>query len=228
MRQRAAYILGNCSDPRAMPITARRRQVLRLLSALPVLEAWPAGAALLPPNDASIQRIRAYLNGITTLEARFQQINPDGGMATGRLYSSVRARCVSTTIRPRKVLLIATDWRLIFWDGSIEQQNVIPIAETPLGFLLGESVGAGRRLRDHRRRRDRWRDRPQRDPPGRARPGHRQAHLRRAAGELRRWVVTDAQGLITEVLLHDVVTGRPLDPELFRWRDPKIFGPPKS
>ena len=42
---------------------------------------------------------------------------------------------------PSKILLVAPgDWRLIFYDGSIQQVNVIPIGETPLGFLLNEEV----------------------------------------------------------------------------------------
>ena len=51
---------------------------------------------------------------------------------------------------PSKVLLVAPgDWRLIFYDGSIQQVNVIPIGETPLGFLL-KRRGQARRRR-HRR-----------------------------------------------------------------------------
>ena len=42
---------------------------------------------------------------------------------------------------PSKILLVAPgDWRLIFYDGSIQQVNVIPIGETPLGFLLNDEV----------------------------------------------------------------------------------------
>ena len=42
---------------------------------------------------------------------------------------------------PSKIRLIAPgDWRLIFYDGSIQQVNVLPISETPLGFLLNEHV----------------------------------------------------------------------------------------
>ena len=42
---------------------------------------------------------------------------------------------------PSKILLVAPgDWRLIFYDGSIQQVNVIPIGETPLGFLLSQDV----------------------------------------------------------------------------------------
>jgi outer membrane lipoprotein-sorting protein len=44
--------------------------------------------------------------------------------------------------------------------------------------------------------------------------------------ELRRWSVTDAQGLTTTIQLAGLRTGMPLDRDLFIWRDPKMFGWP--
>ena len=44
--------------------------------------------------------------------------------------------------------------------------------------------------------------------------------------ELRRWAVVDPQGLTTIVILEKPEWGIPLDRELFRWRDPAIFGYP--
>jgi hypothetical protein len=45
---------------------------------------------------------------------------------------------------------------------------------------------------------------------------------------LRRWSVTDAQGLTTQIVLGEVRTGMPLDRELFVWRDPQLFGWPEE
>ena len=46
--------------------------------------------------------------------------------------------------------------------------------------------------------------------------------------ELRRWAVTDPQGLTTRIQLVDLRAGMPLDRDLFVWRDPKMFGWPKD
>jgi outer membrane lipoprotein-sorting protein len=40
--------------------------------------------------------------------------------------------------------------------------------------------------------------------------------------------VTDAQGLVTRIILSDIVRGQKLDQDLFHWRDPQIFGYPKD
>ena len=115
----------------------------RLVTILILVATVPATAAL-PSEDAqALQLIDGYLNGITTLAARFEQINPDGGKATGKLYIQRPGKMRFDYDPPSKVLLVATDWRLIFWDGSINQENVIPISKTPLGYLLGDKVQLG-------------------------------------------------------------------------------------
>jgi outer membrane lipoprotein-sorting protein len=40
---------------------------------------------------------------------------------------------------------------------------------------------------------------------------------------LRKWAVTDAQGIVTDVSLVKTQFGVPLDPQLFRFKNPKIF-----
>jgi outer membrane lipoprotein-sorting protein len=40
---------------------------------------------------------------------------------------------------------------------------------------------------------------------------------------LRQWAVTDAQGIVTNVSLVKAKFGVPLDPQLFRFKNPKIF-----
>jgi outer membrane lipoprotein-sorting protein len=203
--------------------------LVRLAAALPVLLLALAPAlAALPPGDAeALRRIEAYLEGIGTLEARFEQVGPDGGIATGRVYIQRPGKLRIDYDPPSQILLVATDWRLIFWDGSIEQQNVIPVSETPLGFLLGDRVDLGDAIevtRIGRRQGEIDVTVIRADAPDQ---GSVTLTFAEEPLELRRWSVTDAQGLTTLVLLQDTETGKPLDPALFRWRDPRLFGPPK-
>jgi outer membrane lipoprotein-sorting protein len=206
-----------------------RPYLVRLAAGLLVWLLAPSPAlAALPPADAEVlRRIEAYLDGIGTLEARFEQIGPDGGLATGKVYIQRPGRMRIDYDPPSQILLVATDWRLIFWDGSIEQQNVIPVNETPLAFLLGDrlSLGGGLEVTRIGRRQGEIDITVIRgDAPDQ---GSVTLTFGEAPLELRRWSVTDAQGLTTTVLLQAIETGKPLDPGLFRWRDPKMFGPPR-
>jgi outer membrane lipoprotein-sorting protein len=204
-----------------------RRHALALVATALAL-AGQADAALPPADADTVERIQRYLSSITTLRARFEQLNPDGGTSSGMLHIQRPGKMRFDYDPPSQILLIATDWRLIFWDGSIEQQNVIPISQTPLGFLLGRSaeldaayevIGVSRRygeidvtlvLADN-------------PDAGSATVTFADEPL-----ELRRWSVLDAQGLVTRVLLEDVHIDQPVDPKLFVWRDPQVFGPPRD
>ena len=126
------------------------------------------------------------------------------------------------------VLVAPGDWRVIFYDGSIQQVNVIPISETPLGFILSKQVVlAGDVTVESIQERG-----PALDLTlyRTAAPDQGRVKLTLATDPmlLRSWAVTDAQGLTTTIALEDVQTGIPLDRELFRWRDPKMFGWPKD
>ena len=124
-------------------IELTRRGLASLLLATAV--ARPALADLSPAAADVVRRVEAYFNGIQTLAADFRQLAPDGSESTGKLYiDRGRAGMRFDYDPPSKMLLVAPgDWRLIFYDGTIQQVNVIPIGETPLGFLLNENVKLG-------------------------------------------------------------------------------------
>ena len=204
---------------------ARRALAAAFLS-LVVAAAGLAEAALPVADSQMVSRVEAYLNGITTLQARFQQIGPDGAISTGTVYIRRPGRLRFDYDPPSKILLIATDWRLIFYDGSIKQVNTIPLSQTPLAFLLASNI----RL-DHEVQVTRVNRRPGEldlTVVRRAEPDQGSVTLTFSERpiELRRWAVTDAQGLTTHIVLENPVLGQRIDPDLFHWRDPLIFGYP--
>lgn len=204
-------------------MTLTRRAAL----ALPLALATGSSRAAVPPADVT-RRVETYLNGLTTVRARFSQLNPDGSSAHGQLYIERGRGMRFDYDPPSKILLVATDWRLIFSDASTKQINVIPLSETPLGVLLDESVSLTGETTV---------------TEADARGGEVHLGVVRTKApdqgkvtmtfaerpmELRRWTVIDAQGLATQVLLEGLETGIALDPGLFVWRDPKMFGWPKD
>jgi len=197
---------------------------------LPLAIAWgrAAGAALPPADREIVARIEAWLQGVTTLRARFTQLAPDGRMSTGRVFLHRPGRLRFDYDPPSRVQLIATDWRLIFVDWAARQVNVLPLSQTPLAFLLDEKVQLSGELEVRRVQR---------------RAGEVALEVVRAKEpdqgrvvmvfseqpiELRRWAVTDPQGLTTTLLIEEPEYGVPLDPALFRFRDPQIFGWPEG
>jgi outer membrane lipoprotein-sorting protein len=209
-------------------LTRRRFAAALAAGAVAAVVARASVAALPPDQQALVADIEAYFNGISTLAARFEQTAPDGGLSTGNLFiDRERGAMRFDYDPPSQVLLVAPgDWRLIFYDGSIKQVNVIPLAETPLGFMLEEQVKLAGEvtvegLRDRGEEIDLVLVRTEAPDQGRV-----VLTLAKRPMELRRWSVTDPQGLTTTIVLSDVRSGVPLDRSLFVWRDPKMFGWP--
>jgi outer membrane lipoprotein-sorting protein len=209
-------------------LSLARRGLAGSLLLLAILAIGPARAALPPADDQLILRIGSYLNGITTLEAHFEQIAPNGSLSTGTVYIDRPGRLRFDYDPPSKVLLIAEDWRVIFYDGSIKQVNTIPLSQTPLAFLLADTIRLDKDVDITR-----VVHRPGEVDLTLIRDGDAdQGSVTLTFGdspiELRRWSVTDAQGLVTRIILSDIVRGQKLDPELFHWKDPQMFGYPKD
>jgi outer membrane lipoprotein-sorting protein len=211
-------------------VSTRRGFTSLLLALAATAAAGPARAALPPAQQELVERLEAYFNGIRTLEADFEQVAPDGSLSTGKLYIDRNRGAMRFDYDPpSQILLVAPgDWRLIFYDGSIKQVNVIPLAETPLGFLLNKQVRlegdvsvAG--VQERADEIDLTLLRTEAPDQGRV-----VLTLARRPLELRRWSVTDAQGLTTSIELANLRTGVPLDGDLFVWRDPKLFGWPED
>ena len=202
----------------------RRRFLLLAAGALPTVALGRSPAA----QGSVLADVERYLNGIGTLAARFQQIAPDGSLSTGRVYIQRPGRLRFDYDPPSRIRLIAPgDWRLIFYDASIGQVNVIPISQTPLGILLDDRVRLDGDVEVTDVREQAGELAVTLVRKGEADQGSVTLVFARSPLELRRWSVVDAQGLVTRIVLEDVETGQKLDPELFRWRSPRTYGLPE-
>lgn len=211
-------------------MTTLTRRGLAALLASAILAPDLARAALPPEAQAIISRLEAYLNSITTLQARFSQVNPNGTASTGTVYvDRSRGAMLFDYDPPSKITLIAPgDWRLVFMDGSIQQVNVLPVRETPLAFLLKEQVRIGGDLlvTDLALRSGEILLTVTR--AGSEDQGHVLLAFLERPIELRRWAVTDAQGLTTVLILEDLQLNGRIDSSLFVYKDPQIFGWPRE
>lgn len=183
--------------------------------------------ALAQNGDAELIAVVAdYLNSFATLEADVTQLAQNGSRSTGRLYIQRPGQMRLDYDPPSRILLVATDWRLVFYDGSIRQVNVIPISQTPLSILLDRRIDFNETANVTAIERSRGeiaitvvtRDNPDQ--------GSVTLFFSEEPLKLLSWLVVDAQGNSTRVILDNVQTDVDLDPELFRWRDPRIYGYP--
>ncbi len=203
-------------------------RALRLLLAAVVWLA-PGGAAAkeAPSIDtALLARIEAYLDGLTSLQARFVQLSEEDGRAGGTLYIRRPGRLRVDYDPPVPIQLYADGYWLVHVDNELEQANYIPLDRIPAGLLLRERISFGEEAAVRRLLRDGAQvhlDLVHRDSPdaGRLRLVFDAEPLR-----LRAWRVVDAQGGDTAVILVSPTFNAPIAPELFRF-DRERFSPPR-
>lgn len=205
--------------------TLSRRQLMVVMAA-GALAPWPAAAQrVLSPEDAEdVRRVEAYLNNLKTFRARFLQIDPAGGSSEGTLYLSRPGKLRVDYDAPNPNLLIANGQHLIHFDRALKAPAYLGLESTPAGLLVRDpmklsgdvSVAAVER------------------GPGALRVSILQTKDPRAGRmtlvfserpfQLTNWQITDAQGQTTRVALYEPQVGMALDPQLFVFLDPKVFG----
>ncbi len=200
-----------------------RLWLLALLLLTPPADGAPAPAG---EGPSWLARIESWLAARPRFRARFTQIGPDGTVLTGTLWLARPGRMRIDYDPPSELLIVATDWRLVIYDGATRQVNTLPLAETPIAFLLEERVELDERVRlvaVRERGAEVGVVLEDRTSPGR---GRITLWFRRNPFTLVRWEVVDAQGLTTLVLLDSLDPDAPMPESLFVWRDPKVFGYP--
>ena len=189
--------------------------IARALVAAAILVVAVAGSsgAALPPDI--VDRVERYLNDIDTLKARFTQIAPDGRFSEGRVYIDRPGRLRFEYEPPERMLIVATDWRVVMHDPRSDQTTTVPVERTPLGLLLEDDIrlSGDVTIRGLAEINDELHLTVfQTDEPG---LGQLELVFGMRPLELRRWQVLDAQGKTTQVNLEDVELNVPLESGLF-------------
>lgn len=160
-----------------------------------------------PPNpnspSAALDRVNSYFNAIDQMSAYFVQKNPNGQQVEGTL-SVRRPGQLHFAYAPPSTLEIVSDGRNVaIRDKKLGTNDVYPVGQTPLKFLLQENVDLARdtKVQDVQIGRDgmitvRFDD-------SATLGGTSKITLRfdSRANALRQWTIVDAQGYETSVTL---------------------------
>jgi len=198
--------------------TSALAALVLLLGAPPALaEPQPAAA---PEQQADIARVESYLNGITTAQADFTMVSPDGAAARGIFYLSRPGKLRFDYTDPKGNLLIADGDYIIYWDAMQKEASNEPISSTPAAFLLKPHISLtdGTRITafDHSAGMIRVTLTDAKNPG----EGSVTVAFTDQPLELRSWRITDPQGQATDVTLLNWRLGASLDSALFRFQAP--------
>ncbi|MEP9349488.1 outer-membrane lipoprotein carrier protein LolA [Xanthobacter sp. KR7-225] len=89
---------------------------------------------------ATVDRVNAYYNSIQSLTGTFTQVDPDGSRRTGDFYMQKPGRVRFEYDPPSPIELIANGQSVAVRDRTLNTQDITPLDQTPLRFLLAERI----------------------------------------------------------------------------------------
>ena len=182
-----------------------------LLAPLAFLLPFPAAA-----EKISLSTLSQYLNGLTTVEADFTQVNADGSISTGKIYINRPGRVRFEYAPPDRSLVIAGGQQVAIFDAKSNQPpEQYPLKRTPLNLILARDIDLGRAKMVVGHSEDGTSTRVRAQDPENPEYGTIELVFTADPVELRQWVITDDLGQQTTVILGELKKGVQLRASLF-------------
>jgi outer membrane lipoprotein-sorting protein len=189
------------------------------------LQLTPTGTAAAAPQDATnsearqralVERINGYLTNRQTLVGDFVQVGPDGARTEGQFFIQKPGKVRFEYKPPSRVDVIADGQSVVVRDRKLSTQDLYPLSQTPLRYLLSDRIDLGRDTNlvsvavddvfvtlviEEKQF-----------------VGTNRLVLMFGAKDLqlRQWTVTDPQGYDTTVAVYNLDTNKKPDPDLFK------------
>jgi outer membrane lipoprotein-sorting protein len=180
--------------------------------------ARPGGTIAFDGNQrALVERANAYLTSVQTLIGNFVQVGPDGRRTDGQFYIQKPGRVRFEYNPPSPIDLIADGSSVVVRDRKLATQDLYPLSQTPLRFLLADRIDL---LKDTNVVGAYADDTfvtiviEEKQTFG----GTHRLMLMFGArdNQLRQWTITDPQGYDTTVALYNTDSTKKPDPTLFK------------
>jgi outer membrane lipoprotein-sorting protein len=184
---------------------------LALLAPLAFLLPLPAAA-----EKISLATLSKYLNGLTTVEADFTQVNSDGSISTGKIFINRPGRVRFEYAPPDRSLVIAGGQQVAIFDAKSNQPpEQYPLKRTPLNLILAKDIDLGRAKMVVGHADDGTSTRVTAQDPENPEYGTIELVFTADPVELRQWVITDDLGAQTTVILGEMQKGGKMGASLF-------------
>ncbi|HEY2531508.1 MAG TPA: outer membrane lipoprotein carrier protein LolA [Xanthobacteraceae bacterium] len=91
-------------------------------------------------DRALLQKISAYLSSVQTMVGNFVQIGPDGRRTEGTFYLQKPGRVRFDYNPPSPIDIIADGSSVVVRDRNLATQDLYPLSQTPLRYLLADHI----------------------------------------------------------------------------------------
>ena len=218
---------------------ARRRDGSVQMSAQDAKAPMTTGATQAPPNPvipdphrnvpanifatfdanqkAQAARVSSYLSSLQTLVGNFVQVGPDGSKTKGDFYIQKPGKVRFEYDAPSPIAIIADGSSLAVRDRKLATQDIYPLSQTPLRFLLSDRIDL---LKDTNvvsvTADDVFISVTIEEKQALIGTSRLMLMVGAKDGQLKQWTVTDPQGYDTTVAVYNLDTSKKVDPGLFK------------
>ena len=165
---------------------------------------------------AAVERVNAYLNGMGFLVGDFVQVGPDGSRTNGNFYLQKPGKIRFEYNPPSPVELIANGSTVAVRDRKLATQDVYPLSQTPLRFLLAEKIDLLRDANVVNISQDELFISVVIEEKSVVAGTHKLMIMFGVQdNQLKQWTITDPQGYDTTIAIYNLDVSRRPDPRLF-------------
>lgn len=175
------------------------------------------GAAFDAKQRTLIERVNVYLMSVQTLVGDFVQIGPDGRRSEGKIYLQKPGKVKFEYNPPSPIELVSDGNSLVVRDRKLETQDLYPLSQTPLRFLLADRIDLMRETNVIAVSADDTFISLAIEEKQTLGGTHKVLLMFSAKDmQLKQWTITDPQGFDTTVALNNLDPSQKLDPGMFR------------
>ncbi len=168
-------------------------------------------------QKAQAARVSSYLSSLQTLVGNFVQVGPDGSKTKGDFYIQKPGKVRFEYDDPSPIAIIADGSSLAVRDRMLATQDIYPLSQTPLRFLLSDRIDL---LKDTNvvnvTADDVFISVTIEEKQALIGTSRLMLMVGAKDGQLKQWTVTDPQGYDTTVAVYNLDSSRKVDPGLFK------------
>jgi outer membrane lipoprotein-sorting protein len=168
-------------------------------------------------QKAQAARVSAYLSSLSTLVGNFVQVGPDGSKTRGEFYIQKPGKVRFEYDTPSPIEIIADGSAVAVRDRKLATQDIYPLSQTPLRYLLSDRIDL---MRDTNvvsvTADDLYVSVTIEERQTLIGTSRLMLMLGAKDGQLKQWTVTDPQGYDTTVAVYNLDSTKKVDPGLFR------------
>jgi outer membrane lipoprotein-sorting protein len=166
---------------------------------------------------ALADRVSAYLSSVRQLQGKFVQVGPDGSKSEGEFFLQKPGKVRFDYNPPNPIEMIADGQSVVVRDRKLATQDLYPLSQTPLRFLLADRIDLMRDTNLVGVYADDVFVTVVIEERQIIAGTHRVMMMFGAQDyQLRQWTVTDPQGYDTTVAVYNLDTRTQPDPNMFR------------